>query len=120
MLKQTLKLRSTLALILGLSLLSLGSLAQADDHHGDYRGDHHGNRYHYRHGHWYNYSEVIVPNIVVGEEVEALPPQYTTVVVGNTPYYYDNARYYNRSPDGAYIVVAPPARSPSFNVRVQL
>ena len=118
MLKQILRFRSVLVLIFGLSLLSLGAFARADDNRGDNRGDNHGdnhrdnhgNRYHYRDGRWYGQGEIVVPNLVVGAEVEALPPQYTTVVVGNTPYYYDNSRYYNRLPDGAYVVVEAPRR----------
>ena len=123
MLKQILRFRSVLVLIFGLSLLSLGALARADDNRGDNYGDNHrdnhNNRYHYRDGRWYGQGEVVVPNLVVGAEVESLPPQYTTVVVGNTSYYYDNARYYSRSPDGAYVVVEEP-RKPGLNINVHL
>ena len=111
--------RSALTLIFGLSLLCLGAFAQADDNRGDnHQGDEHsnqgdnhsnqGNRYHYRDGHWYGQGEVLVSDPAIGAVVETLPPQNTTVVVGNTSYYYDNARYYSRSPDGTYIVVAAP------------
>jgi len=127
MLKHILRFRSVLVLIFGLSLLSLGAFARADDNHGDNRGDNHGdnhrdnhsNRYHYRDGRWYGHGEIVVPNLVVGAEVESLPPQYTIVVVGNTSYYYDNSRYYNRLPDGAYVVVEAPRR-PGFNINVHL
>ena len=127
MLKQILRFRSVLVLIFGLSLLSLGAFARADDNRGDNRGDNHGdnhrdnhgNRYHYRDGRWYGQGEIVVPNLVIGAEVESLPPQYTTVVVGNTSYYYDNARYYNRLPDGAYVVVEEPRR-PGLNINVHL
>ena len=123
MLKQNLRLRSALTFIFGLSLLSLGAFARADDNRGgDHRDNHrdnHHNRYHYRNGRWYGHGEVVVPNLVVGTEVESLPPQYTTVVVGNTSYYYDNARYYNRLPDGAYVVVEEPRR-PGLNINVHL
>jgi hypothetical protein len=111
MLKQTLRFRSVLALVFGLSLLSLSAFAQ---------GYNHGNRYHYRDGRWYDHSEVAVPDIAVGAEVESLPPQYTTVVVANTPYYYDNSRYYNRASDGSYVVVAAPVRSPGIDLHVHL
>ena len=123
MLKQILRFRSVLVLIFGLSLLSLGAFARADDNrggdHGDNRGNNHSNRYHYRDGRWYGQGEIVVPNLIVGAQVESLPPQYTTVVVGNTPYYYDNARYYNRLPDGAYVVVEAPRR-PGLNINVHL
>ncbi len=125
MLKQILRFKSVLVLIFGLSLLSLGTFARADDNYrGDNRGDsqrdNHHNRYHYRNGRWYGRGEVVVPTLVVGSEVEALPPQYTVVVVGNTRYYYDNARYYNRLSDGAYVVVAPPPRRSGININVHL
>ena len=119
MLKQILRFRSVLVLIFGLSLLSLGAFARADDNRGGNHGDNHHNRYHYRDGRWYGQGEIVVPNLVVGAEVESLPPRYTTVVVGNTPYYYDNARYYNRLSDGAYVVVEAPRR-PGLNINVHL
>ena len=127
MLKQILRFRSVLVLIFGLSLLSLGAFARADDNRGgnygdDHRDNHrdnHRNRYHYRDVRWYGQGEIVVPNLVVGAEVESLPPRYTTVVVGNTPYYYDNARYYNRLSDGAYVVVEAPRR-PGININVHL
>jgi len=127
MLKQILKFRSVLALVFGLSLLTLGAFARADDNwggnHGDKRADNHRdnhrNRYHYRNGRWYGHGEIAVPNLVVGAEVESLPPRYSTVVVGNTSYYYDHTRYYNRLSDGAYVVVAQP-RSPGININVRL
>ncbi len=118
MLGQISRFRSVLALIFGLSMLSASAFAQGYGHQGGY----HGNRYHYRGGHWYNQGEVIVPNIIVGEEIVALPPQYTTVVVGNVPYYYYNNMYYNQAPDGAYVVVAAPVRParPFLGIRVNL
>ena len=129
MLKQTLRIRSALALILGLSLLCLGSSVRADDHRGDnYRnqGDHRndqGNRYHYRDGRWYGQGEIVVPNLEIGSIVETVPPQGRIVVVGNTRYYYDNSRYYSQSPDGSYIVVEAPVvvaapAGPSIQIRL--
>jgi hypothetical protein len=100
MLEQTLRFRPALVLILGLSLLCLGSLAQAYDNHG--------NRYRYHDGQWYGQGDVVVTDVPVGSVIETLPPQYTTVVVGSNSYYYDNTRYYSRSPDGTYIVVERP------------
>jgi len=111
MLKQILRLKSALIFIFGLSLLCIGVSARADDNHSN-QGDNHNNRgnhrYHYRSGHWYGQDEVIVPNLAIGSEVVSLPPQNTTVLVGNSSYYYDNTRYYTKSPDGSYIVVALP------------
>jgi hypothetical protein len=100
MLKQTVRVRSVLTLMLGLSLLCLGPLARSDDH---------GNRYHYRDGRWYGHGEVLVPNLAIGAVVETVPPQGRIVVVGNNSYYYDNTRYYSRSPDGSFVVVEAPA-----------
>ena len=118
MLKRNLRFRTALTLIFGLSLLCVGACAQADDNQGDNQGDHHRNqrdnhsnqrdRYHYRDGHWYGHGEVIVSDPAIGAVVETLPPQNAIVVVGNSSYYYDNTRYYSRSSDGAYIVVAAP------------
>ncbi len=114
MLKQNLRTKSALTLIFGLSLLCIGAFAQADYNQGDNhsnQGDNHrnnGDRYHYREGHWYGQGEVLVSDPAIGAVVETLPPQNTTVVVGNGSYYYDNTRYYSRSPDGTYIVVAAP------------
>jgi hypothetical protein len=112
MLKQNLRSRAALTLIFGLSLLCLGAFAQADDNRGDdHQGDNHRNntdRYHYREGHWYGQGEVLVSDPAIGAVIETIPPQNTTVIVGNSSYYYDNTRYYSRSPDGTYIVVAAP------------
>jgi hypothetical protein len=104
MLKQILRFRPALVLIFGVSLLSLGTLARADDNHGDNQG----NRYHYRNGQWYGQGDVVVADIPVGAVVVTLPPQNKFVVYGNTHYVYDNTRYYIQSPDGSYVVVAPP------------
>ncbi len=99
MIKQTLRFKPALVLILGLSVLCSGVFAQAE-----------GNRYHYRDGHWYGQGEVVVSSIGVGSVVESLPPEHTTIVVEKTPYYYDNTRYYSESPDGTYVVVTAPRR----------
>ena len=115
MLKQNLKIRTVLILAFGLSLLCSGTYAKADDDRGDRHDDRgdghrdHGNRYHYRNGHWYGQGEILVSDPGIGMEVEGLPPQYTTVVVGNNSYYYDKTRYYSRSPDGSYVVVENPS-----------
>jgi len=132
MLKQTLRFRSALVLALGLSLVCSGAFAQRDDNRGDQRGNNggdrresnqkdnrrdnqsynRGSRYHYRDGRWYSRGwfgwEFAVAALTIGAIVETLPPQHTTVVVENTPYYYDNSVYYRQLPDGAYVVVQPP------------
>jgi hypothetical protein len=112
MFKKTLKFGSALALILGLSLLSFGTFARADDNQGNnYQGDsqnNQGDQYRFHDGQWHGQGDVVVSDLPVGSVVEDLPPKYTTLVAGNTSYYYDNTRYYSRLPDGTYIVVKAP------------
>src|SRR5579863_944852 len=98
--KQNLRFGSALVLVLGLALLCLGTSARADDNRGD--------RYRYHDGGWHGQGDVVVTDVPVGSVIETLPPQYTTVVVGSNSYYYDNTRYYSRSPDGTYVVVETP------------
>ena len=59
MYKKTLRFRSILALILGVSLLAFGTLARAD---GDRGEKHRHDNYRYRHhdGMWYTHDEVVV------------------------------------------------------------
>jgi hypothetical protein len=133
MLKQSLKFRSALVLALGLSLVCSGAFAQGNGDRGDRKGNdradsrqvnqrdnqrnnqsyNQGSRYHYRDGRWYSRGwfgwEFAVAALTIGAIVESLPPQHSTIVVGNTPYYYDNTVYYRQLPDGAYVVVQPPA-----------
>jgi len=118
MLKQNLRFRRVYALIFGLALLCLGAYAQADDRGDNHQRDNYrnhedshrydGDRYHYREGHWYGRRDVVVSDVPIGSVIESLPPEYTTVVVGSNSYYYDNTRYYSRSPDGTYVVVERP------------
>lgn len=57
--KKTLRLRSALVLILGLSILSLSTFARADGDKGEYRR--HGQYQHRHHdGRWYANDEVYV------------------------------------------------------------
>jgi len=115
MLKPNLRFRLGLVFVLGLSLLCLGVSVRADDDRGDnhrnQRDNHNSqrDRYHYREGHWYGHGDVVVSDVPVGSEIESLPPQYKTIVIGNNSYYYDNTRYYSRSPDGDYVVVERPS-----------
>jgi len=104
MLKHNLRSRSTLILIFGLSLLSLGVMAQADDNQRDQGVNH----YHYENGEWHGYDNVVVSNIEIGSVVDALPTQNTVISVKNKLYYYDSYRYYSRLPDGSYVVVTAP------------
>jgi len=105
MFKKTLRFRSVLTLILGLSLLSFGTFARADGNQGN---THQKDRYRFHDGQWYGQGDVVVSNLPVGSLVDDLPPKYTTLLAGNTSYYYDNTRYYSKLPDGTYIVVAAP------------
>jgi hypothetical protein len=50
---------------------------------------------------------VVVP-APMGAVVPALPPGYTVVYMGGTPYYYYGNAYYMVAPNG-YVVTAPPA-----------
>ena len=66
---------------------------------------HHPRGYHYYGGHWW-LGDAIVAGLAVGTILVTLPPHYSTVYVGNVPYYYDGAYYYQRGPSG-YVVVQP-------------
>ena len=121
MLKQIVRLRVGLVLLLGVILFCSGAFAMGDsyggrdrrDGRGDYRGGNEG-RHYYRDGRWYRRDsgghEVTVADIVLGAIAESIPPQHQTIVIQNTPYYYDNSHYYQRRPDNTYIVVQPPRR----------
>jgi hypothetical protein len=43
-----------------------------------------------------------------GAYLPILPPDYTTLWIGNMPYYYANSVYYTSAPRGGYVVAAPP------------
>ena len=59
MYRKTLRLRSVLTLILGVSLLSFGTFARANGERGEkYRHDNF--RYHHHNGMWYTHNEVVV------------------------------------------------------------
>ena len=122
MLKQIVRLRVALVILLGSLLFCSCAFANGNDygrsdrrdHRGDDRRYNGGERHYYRDGRWYKHDnqghEVSVADIVLGAIAEALPPQHQTVVIQNTPYYYDNSHYYQRRPDNTYIVVEPPRR----------
>lgn len=73
---------------------------------------HNGLRFYYGGGLWYSndrpgrYAVVAPP---LGIVVRLLPPLYSTMYFGQTPYYYANSTYYMQVPQG-YAVVAPPTR----------
>ncbi len=124
MFKRTLRIKSALTFVLAISLLCSGSFARGDDHWGGRRGnergdrreghwnDGHGDRYRYHDGGWYRSGwfgwEFAVAALAIGTMVELLPPNHTTVIVGETPYYYDGRVYYKQLPDNIYVVVQPP------------
>ena len=122
MLKQIVRLRVGLVLLLGIILFCSGAFAMGDTYGGhnrgdnkrDNRGNNSGERHYYRDGRWYKHDssgrDVTVADIVIGAIAETLPPRHETVVVQNTQYYYDNSHYYQRRPDNTYIVVEPPRR----------
>ena len=122
MLKQIVRLRAGLVLFLGVSLLCSGVAVMAEEHREDNggnnrednRGDRRGERHYYRDGRWYKHdergNEVSVADIVLGAIADVLPPQHQTIVVQNTPYYYDNSHYYRQLPEGGYVVVEDPRR----------
>ena len=125
MLKQIARLRVGLVLLLGILLFCSSAFANGDfrpinrgddrrDNKGDNRRDSREERHYYRDGRWYKHdsrgNEISVADLVVGALVESLPPRHTTVVVQNTSYYYDDSRYYQRLPDGSFVVVQPPRR----------
>ena len=107
--------RSFLVLFLGLSLLLPGTFASADEHERDVRqhAARHSDHY-YHNGHWYRHGwlglNVAVPVLSTGVYVSTLPPAYTPVVVQGATYYYGDNTYFSPSPDGGYVVVAPPNR----------
>ena len=126
MLKEIVRLRIGLVVVLGVLLVCSSAFANGNSYGGrdrrDNRGDNgnhgsnygNGERHYYRDGRWYRHDqqghEVSVADIVIGAIAEALPPQHQTIVIQNTPYYYDNSHYYQRRPDNTYIVVEPPRR----------
>ena len=126
MLKQIVRWKVGLVLLLGTLLFCSSAFAMArdygrdnrgdnrNDNRNDKRGDNRGERHYYRDGKWYKHDsaghEIAVAALAIGALIESLPPQHTTVIVQNTPYYYDNTRYYQQMPDGTLVVVPPPRR----------
>lgn len=119
MLKQVLRLRVSLVMVLILALFCPVAFARGDDRGGnrgysreDNRGYNRGDRYYYRDGRWYRPGwfgfGVVVSALAIGALIDVLPPRHTTVVVKGTPYYYGDNYYYRQAPTGGYVVVPPP------------
>ena len=130
MLRQTERLKVDLVLFLGILSFCVSAFAQdsytTETTRQDNRGnvttttttqDNRGNvtsqttevKHYYRDGRWYQRDatghEASVADVIIGALVGSLPPQHTTVVYQNTPYYYDNQHYYKQLPGGGYVVV---------------
>ena len=121
MLNKMIRVRVGLVLLLGLPLCLSSTLAMAQDdrgghwwQHKNHDSNHGGDRHHYRDGKWYRHDsaghDILVASLALGALVEALPPRHTTVVVHDTPYYYDNEHYYRPAPGGVFVVVDAPRR----------
>jgi hypothetical protein len=123
MLKQVLRFRAVLAILLMLTLSCPVAFARGDDRggnrgnnrgysKGDNRGYNRGDRYYYRDGRWYRHGwfgfDIVVAALAIGALIDALPPRHNTVVVAGTPYYYGENHYYSQAPNGGYLVVPPP------------
>ena len=80
---------------------------------GDY---HHPSGYHYYEGSWWLGDEAL-EGLDLGTVVETLPPDCSTVMVGDVPYYYDG-RYYYESAASGFVVVEPP-EAPVVTPQVQ-
>ncbi len=109
MLKQILRNKFLVVMALCFAFALSSSYAFAREDRG---GEGRGGRYHYRGGRWYRPGwfgfDVAVAALTIGAIIDALPPRYTTVVVGGAPYYYYDNVYFRPCPAG-YIVVSPPA-----------
>jgi hypothetical protein len=123
MLKQVLRFRVVLVILLMLTLFCPGAFARGDDSGGsrgysrvDTRGYDRGDRHYYRDGRWYRHGwfgfDIVVAALAIGALIDALPPQHTIVVVQGTPYYYGDNHYYRQVPNGGYVVVSPPVLAP--------
>ncbi len=126
MLKQIIRLRVLVVLLLGGLLFCSGAFAMGNNYGRENRGDNRGDnrrddrrdnrqdRHYYRDGRWYRHdprgNEIAEDILAVGALIEALPPQHEVVVVQGGQYYHDDRYYYRQAPNGGYVVVAPPRR----------
>jgi len=53
----------------------------------------------------------VVVNPPPGAYLPVLPPDYSTLWIGSSPYYYANGVYYAAAPAGGYVVAPPPSES---------
>jgi hypothetical protein len=79
--------------------------------HGHHTARYYGAPYYYHGGSWYRpYGPryvVVAPPIGIG--ISVLPPFYSTVWFGSSPYYYADDTYYTYRPERReYVVTAPP------------
>ena len=119
MLKQVLRFRVVLVILLMLTLFCPGAFARGDDRGGnrgynrvDNRGYNRGYRHYYRDGRWYRPGwfgfGIVVSALAIGALIDSLPPRHTIVVVEGTSYYHDDSYYYRQAPNGGYMVVSQP------------
>lgn len=78
---------------------------------------HRDTRYYFQGGAWYrpegSHFMVVAPPIGLG--ITFLPPYYTSLWVGGTPYYYADEVYYSWHPERReYVVVEPPSESEAY------
>jgi hypothetical protein len=111
MLKQILRFKVGLIMLLMLILFCPAAFARGDDR-GDNRGHNRGDRHYYRDDRWYRHGWLgfgfAVSALTIGALIDFLPPRYTTVVVEGIPYYHDDRYYYRQLPEGGYVVVPEP------------
>ena len=130
MLKQIVRLRVGLVVLLGGLLVCSSASAMGNDYGGrnrrDNRGDNggdnrgvstnygNGERHYYRDGNWYRRDstgrDIAVAALAIGALIDSLPPKHEVIVVDGNQYYHDDRYYYRQEPHGAYVVVAPPRR----------
>jgi hypothetical protein len=119
MVKQVLRFRIVLAILLTLTLSCPNAFARGNDrkdnrgdNRGDSRGYNRGDAHYYRDGRWYRHGwfgwEFAVSALAIGAFISSLPPRHTTVVVEGAPYYHDDRYYYRQIPEGGYVVVPAP------------
>jgi hypothetical protein len=111
MLKQILKFRVVLVILLMLTLFCPAAFARGESR-GREGGFNRGHSHYYRDGRWYERGwfgfGFVVSALAIGAFIDSLPPRHTTVVVEGTPYYYDDKYYYRQLPEGGYVVVPAP------------
>ena len=128
MLKKILRFRTSLMLLLGLSLFCPAVFAQRHDEGQDSRNNvrnisrdsreqnrnnvrrnGHGSQHYYNNGRWYRHgwfgSGVYVPVLSSGVLIDSIPSSYEVVVVRGNTYYYGDHTYFRQLPAGGFAVV---------------